>query len=360
VKTGLGVLLDKSAYNVDRTSVQVEHEAITQEGATRQAEEQAWLASLPRCTMNVRDHRTGSYSQAQGYLYTFQDGRKACVLDPLAQRRIEAGLTGVSVTHQPRAVELFTVDGGINPAFLDGELQTQGVDNRQWRSGAAYVLRELKALVWKKWYDSNWTSIPDPMRANAEYMADLQEKTIFERFAQARGEFTDKWKNDVWKKWFNSTGLTLPYSVRMNTTWLAQKRVEVVGQAAQATQVATETLLKSNIVKFAKKYAAMSPEQKSEQDPTRPGGAPAEASHLGTPCLALPERYQACCMQFVQSGGQSDETFMDAFNSGDPGVVACMQAADAAANARQKRLIMLAAGAVGVVVIGAALLKRGK
>jgi len=98
------------------------------------------------------------------------------------------------------------------------------------------------------------------------------------------------------------------------------------------------------------------------EEGVRPGGASAVQEHRASACLAsgLPTNLIPCCEQALARGGFGIETYMAALEKQDPRVMECFQAVQQGEIAKKKRNMIMVAGAVGVVVLGAALLKGKK
>ena len=290
-RSSLGALIQREGTTVSATALP--STSISLEQSAAQTADEAFLASLPPCSV------PGTF------LYTFKNGTKSCVRDPLSVRAQEAaGTLGAKVT-----MPLYNADGTIRQGYLDLLLKAQGQPGMQ-------ILAQESGVDWYAGYLGKPATGITPIEpgemvgARLMMMQDLARSGFTPRkIAEAKGTPQEE-------------GIKLILAVSAHniaSTHLPKQRED----RAAGTGVSTHF--------------------------------PADCLTLGLPDLYLP-----CCANAITRGGFGIESYRKAIEKQDPTVMACFQAAQQEDAARKRRNVIMAAGAVGVVVLGAAFLKKGK
>ena len=192
----------------------------------------------------------------------------------------------------------------------------------------------------------------------------MDARRYFRWLCRAQGEASDPGVQAV-RKGFDRANLTWTPTVdskmRRWTGYPSAPHKKVVPQhLAACVRYANQG---TNIRNWEWRAYEFSLNQEGEEG-VRPGGGSAAQEHRAVACQSsgLPAHLIPCCEQALARGGYGIETYMKALEKQDPAVMACFQAVEQAAEGKKKRNMIMVAGAVGVVVLGAVLLtgKKGK
>jgi hypothetical protein len=316
-RPGLGALIERSQFQTTSVQVESEQKAISDPIVAVKAEEAAFLASMPRCNMTVR-RPDGSSSTIQGYLFTHASGKKSCVRDPLATRKLEAFSTVTVKVTMP----FYNTDGSIRQGYLDLLLKAQGMPGNQ-------VAAQNAGVDWYAGYMGKSAAGVTPVLPSEMLGARLMMlNALYSKLAPTTSIVSGV-KPDLsvaYKKIADARGTSKEQDIKLML-------------AKSAYRVAKVLLPKQRLAVAAGKNTSTH--------------FPQDCMTLGLPALYLP-----CCANAITRGGHGIESYREAIEKQNPDVMQCFHEAQAEADAKNKGKLVMVAGAVAAVVVGAALLKR--
>jgi hypothetical protein len=321
VKTGLG--FDAMDYAMAPRTPRTTASAVT--------EEEAFLESLPKCTVN------GVLSETVRQ-YTFPDGRKACIRDPLYQRACDSGAAAYegrrcgNVTNTMPLLGTGRTIPGIREGYLDLILQAQADSAKQTAATRMGVQWDPDKFGRASFYDGRYPSAQtgnfyDPKHPPTKIAPQemVQGKLYIRRFLTDKkmlGDFLTQAKGDSKKEQRLRAHIALA-AYRFSSVHVVESR-------------------------------ATSHERRSEH---RAGKIDAMCAEAG-----IPARYFECCSAKAQERGMTAEQLKKDFEAGK--LNDCLNMMEAQYNAedaaKQRKTLLLVAGGMGVLVLAAALLKKGR
>jgi hypothetical protein len=329
--------IDKSRFMVESVAVKEQQEqqptAITTEVAAARAEEEAFLASLSRCIPGEPEASSQKIAftapNLLGWVYTNRHGLRTCSMNPIGDRarELRAALKIVPVLMAENQVSWkdgkwipirFRSPAQINPRYVELLLRAQNNPPFQTVASAARISWELRNK------DGSEIFNPTPGRPLTAAEFDEAFRSMMELFGKGGSRY---------------------------------KMVEAAAKSNTGEQA-----LRFILANVANSHAGIAGvrERTSNED-----------VFFCTQTMGLTGAAADCCLQYVadvkvpgSSHAPRYESYQKKVSEQDPSVMQCIFSAEQARineeAAKGKRTLILAAGAVGAVVIGAVLLKGRK
>jgi hypothetical protein len=342
VKTGMGGVLDDLRAKYSTSSVQVEYESgtapkvVTDEVAAALAEEQAYLASLEKCVQVKYNPQTGKNEPVipptvETWKYTNPQGQSYCTRDPLFARACDTpGVTEYKGRRCVRATSTMPLwdDNpqrpptitGIREGYLDKLVAAQGNDAGRKQATDMKVSWDLREFGFK----DPWNQKDPPLKIEGGSEARIAKLAI------------KRYLNEAIKAY----------------DWFSMDKAKADPEF--------EKTLRSFLAIGAHNFAAFDLAKVRADKASGVNTAEHRSSELAKMCTGFPPQFMECCTAYAQQRGMTAEKIREAFNKGEFNNCMAQSAADqqAAADARNRKNLMLAAGGVGAVLLVASILKK--
>jgi len=329
-------MIQREGVRSTSLAVTQQQQAVSHAQSAQNERDIAWLATLAECV-----YRDASGTQVQGWRYRNRYGVESCELDPVKKRNDELRsvlrIAPILNSAPTRWVDGQWIKGkpstpaSINPTYISLLLGAQA-------NPAGQEKASLAGVSWKLSTKTGEPFLADTPLTREEILLALSK--MLKDFGAGSG------------------GIGIIAGSSGSGKWYKEVK-------KASTSKEDEQKLRLHVAKVAKAYADVASIKRQTTDAD---------NFFCSQTMGLSTELLPCCLKFVadvKPGSPHDkryEKYAKRFAEQDPSVMTCLHNAKQAAlleegaesAQKHKRLIIMAAGAVGVVVLGAALLTRGK